>query len=374
MLTKKNNESLPQFLARLWNKSGFDGWLFFSILLLEIIGLLVLYSASNQNYPLVVKQITKFIISIFAMLFFASTSIDKYRSLAPWFYTFAVVLLIAVAAIGMTSKGGQRWIELGAIHFQPSEIMKFAMPMMLAWYLQHQRTPIEVKNFLIAVGIILLPVIMIAKQPDLGTALLVMAIGSFTLLLAGVNKRLIFLVFCLAGISLPVIWHFMYPYQKMRILMFLSPELDPFNTGYNIIQSKIAIGSGGWWGKGWLQGTQASLKFLPEAATDFAFAVYCEEFGFVGVLLLFAVFAFICGRCLHISTYAQDPFSRLFAGSITLSFFLSFLINIGMTSGLLPVVGVPLPFISYGGSSLVTFMISFGIIMSIQSHRKLIST
>jgi len=246
--------------------------------------------------------------------------------------------------------------------------------MMLAWYLRDKVFPLHIKDLFFSCIIIIFPVLLIAKQPDLGTALLVATTGFFVLLLAGITWQIIVSAIGLMIVVLPIAWRFMHAYQKMRLFTFWSPERDPLGSGYNIIQSKIAIGSGGWFGKGWLQSSQAHLQFLPERSTDFIFAVYGEEFGFIGCLLLFLVFGYIIGRSLYISANAQDTFSRLFIGSLALSFFTYFFVNIGMVVGVLPVVGVPLPLVSYGGSSLITIMAGFGIIMSAQTHRKLIGS
>ncbi|MBU0744108.1 MAG: rod shape-determining protein RodA [Gammaproteobacteria bacterium] len=348
--------------------------LLLGILVLGIISLGILYSVNNQNSTLFWHQIINFSFAFGVMFIFAQIPIYRYQSLVPWFFCLTLLMLLVVMSSGVISRGAQRWLNFGMVRFQPSELMKLAMPMMLAWYLRNKTFPLHIKELFYSGIIIILPALIIAKQPDLGTAILVSATGCFVLLLAGITWRIIISVSIFLVSVVPIVWRFMHSYQKMRLLTFLSPESDPFGSGYNIIQSKIAIGSGGWLGKGWLHGSQAYLQFLPERSTDFIFAVYAEEFGFIGSLLLFAIFIYIMGRSLYISANAQDTFSRLLAGSLTLTFFTSFFVNIGMVMGVLPVVGVPLPLVSYGGSSLITFMTGFGIIMSVQAHRKLIGS
>lgn len=374
IFTDNNRKNWNYTIKKLWRRSHLDLTLLSGILILGAMGLTVLYSASNQNASLFWRQIANFAIAFVVMCVFAQIPISRYKSLAPWMFGSILFLLIFVMVSGVVSKGAQRWLNLGFWRFQPSEIMKIVMPIMLAWYLRNKTFPLYFRDLLICCIIILLPAALIAKQPDLGTSLLVSATGFFVLLLAGVSWQIIIGSFILFAIASPIVWHFLHDYQRTRVLVFLSPESDPFGSGYNIIQSKIAIGSGGWLGKGWMHSTQAHLQFLPEHSTDFIFSVFSEEFGFLGVLVLLAVFCCIVGRCLYISAYAQDTFSRLLVGSLALSFFTYVFVNIGMVAGILPVVGVPLPLISYGGSSILTIMISFGIIMSAQTHRKLISS
>jgi len=348
--------------------------LLYGLLALGIIGLGILYSASNQNLSLFWHQVINFGFAFVVMCAFAQIPVNRYQFLAPWVFGLTLLMLLAVMGAGVVGKGAQRWLGFGWLRFQPSEIMKLAMPMMLAWYLRDKVFPLHIKDLFFSCIIIILPVLMIAKQPDLGTALLVATTGFFVLLLAGITWQIMVSGISLVMVVLPIAWRFMHSYQKMRLFTFWSPESDPLGSGYNIIQSKIAIGSGGWFGKGWLQSSQAHLQFLPERSTDFIFAVYAEEFGFIGCFLLFLIFGYIIGRSLYISTNAQDTFSRLFVGSISLSFFTYFFVNIGMVAGVLPVVGVPLPLVSYGGSSLIAIMAGFGIVMSAQTHRKLIAS
>ena len=348
--------------------------LLFGLLALGVIGLSILYSASNQNPSLFWHQVANFGFAFIVMCVFAQIPVSRYQFLAPWAFGLTLLMLLAVMGAGVVGKGAQRWLGFGWLRFQPSEIMKLVMPMMLAWYLRDKVFPLHIKNLFFSCVIIILPVLMIAKQPDLGTALLVATTGFFVLLLAGITWQIMVSGISLVMVVLPIAWRFMHSYQKMRLFTFWSPESDPLGSGYNIIQSKIAIGSGGWFGKGWLQSSQAHLQFLPERSTDFIFAVYAEEFGFIGCFLLFLIFGYIIWRSLYISTNAQDTFSRLFVGSISLSFFTYFFVNIGMVAGVLPVVGVPLPLVSYGGSSLIAIMAGFGIVMSAQTHRKLIAS
>ena len=369
-----NREKWDAVFKKAWQKSHLDFMLLLGLLVLGVIGLTILYSASNQNLILFWHQMANFGFAFIVMCVFAQIPVSRYQFLAPWVFGLTLLMLLAVMGAGVVSKGAQRWLGFGWLRFQPSEIMKLVMPMMLAWYLRDKVFPLHIKDLFFSCIIIIFPVLLIAKQPDLGTALLVATTGFFVLLLAGITWQIIVSAIGLMIVVLPIAWRFMHAYQKMRLFTFWSPERDPLGSGYNIIQSKIAIGSGGWFGKGWLQSSQAHLQFLPERSTDFIFAVYGEEFGFIGCLLLFLVFGYIIGRSLYISTNAQDTFSRLFVGSLALSFFTYFFVNIGMVAGVLPVVGVPLPLVSYGGSSLITIMAGFGIIMSAQTHRKLIGS
>ncbi len=369
-----SKKSKSRIVSKIWQSLHLDPTLFISIIVLAIIGFCLLYSTSNQNFFVVLKQLLNFTVAFIVMLIFAKIPVGRYQNIIPWFYGIVVLMLITVLIFGVISKGGQRWLRLGVFRFQPSEAMKIAVPMMLAWYLRDKIFPLNFKDLLRCLLIISIPVLLIAKQPDLGTAILVAITGFFVIILAGVSWRIVSGFMLVLAAATPIIWKCMYAYQKTRLLIFLSPESDPFNRGYNVIQSKIAIGSGGMFGKGWLQGSQSHLSFLPEASTDFAFAVYGEEFGFIGCLALFTIFSIIIGRALYISIHAQDTFSRLLVGSLTLSFFCSLFVNVGMVSSILPVVGVPLPFISYGGSSLIIFMASFGIIMSIHGNRRFISS
>ena len=343
------------------------------LLMLAAVGLIVLYSASAQNGDMLLRQMIRLGLGFAVLLVLAHIPPYHFERWTPWLYGLGVLLLLAVLVMGEIGKGAQRWLDLGVIRFQPSEIMKLAVPLMVAWYVAERPLPPASKVLLVASLVLVVPTILIARQPDLGTALLVASSGIFVLLFAGVAWRLVFFVAALLAAAAPVLWYFLREYQRQRVVTFLNPENDPLGSGYHIIQSKIAIGSGGFYGKGWLNGTQAHLDFLPERSTDFIFAVLGEEFGLIGILVLLAIYLFIIARGLYIATQAQSTFTRLVAGSITLTFFVYVFVNIGMVTGLLPVVGVPLPLVSYGGTSLVTLMAAFGILMSIHTHRRLLS-
>ncbi|KTC98116.1 rod shape-determining protein RodA [Legionella erythra] len=340
-------------------------------LLLGVIafGMLILYSASNQNLGMVLRQLMRLSFAIGIMMVFAMVPPHKYKIWTPWIYSVGLALLLAVMVIGKIGKGAQRWLDLGVFRFQPSEIMKLAVPMMAAWFFDRKPIPIDTKNLLIAAVIIFVPALLIAKQPDLGTAIMVVFAGLSVIFMAGISFRILLVLLVLAGLSAPLLWHVMHDYQRQRIYTLLNPEQDPLGSGYHIIQSKIAIGSGGAFGKGWLAGSQSHLNFLPEHATDFIFAVSGEEFGFVGSMLLILLFILVSLRGLYIARQAQTSFTRLLAASLAMTFFLSAFVNIGMVTGILPVVGIPLPLVSYGGTAMVTFLASFGILMSISSHR-----
>lgn len=339
------------------------------------ISFLVVYSASGQNLNVMERHLANLGVALTAMVFIARLATPQYlRLFAPVAYVLGIILLIFVDFTGHIGKGAQRWLDVGFIRFQPSEIMKLAVPMMCAWYMHERPQPPTAKDLLALVLLIALPTALIAKQPDLGTALLIASSGLIVILLAGLQFSIIL------G-SIPVIagvawggWHFMHDYQRQRVLTFLNPQNDPLGTGYHIIQSQIAIGSGGVFGKGYMNGSQAQLEFLPERSTDFIFAVLGEEFGLLGQLLVLALYGAVIGRALYMAMQGQDTFSRLTGGTIALSFFVYVFVNSGMVSGILPVVGVPLPLISYGGTSMVTLLAGFGILMSLHSHRKLVGS
>lgn len=349
-----------------------DKPLLIGLLSLVAMGLIILYSASNQSLLIITKQAMRMFIAFFVMLLLAQISPSVYRAWAPWIFIVSFTLLVGVLVIGVIGKGAQRWLNFGFFRFQPSELMKLSVPMMLAWYLNDKSLPPSFLNVLILLGIVAIPTLLVIKQPDLGTALLIVASGISVILLAGISGRWLLIGGLLALVIAPIGWHFMHEYQKLRVLTFLNPERDPLGAGYHIIQSKIAIGAGGVFGKGWLHGTQSHLQFLPEHTTDFIFAVCGEEFGLMGGIILLSLYLWIAARGLYISMKAQDTFSRLLGGGLSLSFFIAAFVNIGMVSGLLPVVGIPLPLISYGGTSLITLIAGFGILMSIQTHRKLV--
>lgn len=357
-----------------WQWIHIDLPLLMGIITLLIAGLVILYSASNQNLQVVETKIAHIGLAFGVMLVFAQIPPMAYQRWAIWIYSSGVVLLLLVLIFGHIGKGASRWLNLGLFRFQPSEMMKLAIPMFLAWHFHRIHLPLSFKTIVFSAVIILVPALLTAKEPDMGTAIILIVAGSSVLILAGLSWRIIGFTTALIGLCGPVIWYLMHDYQRQRVLIFLNPERDPLGAGYHIIQSKIAIGSGGLFGKGWLNGTQSHLHFLPEHSTDFIFAVCGEEFGFLGSIMLIVLFMMVVMRGLYITINAQDTFTRLLAGSLTLTFFVSFFINMGMVTGILPVVGLPLPLISYGGSSMVTLMASFGILMSIQTHRKLLTT
>jgi len=337
------------------------------------IGLLALYSSVGENTGLVVNQVTRMGAALLAMVALAQVDPAWLRRTAPWVYAAGLGLLALVLLSGDVGKGAQRWLDLG-VRFQPSEIMKLGVPMMLAWLLHDRPLPPSFGMILTSLLLVLLPVAMIALQPDLGTAIMITASGAAVIFLAGIGARYMIGAAGVALVSLPALWYFvMHEYQKKRVLTLFDPGSDPLGAGYHIIQSKIAIGSGGLFGKGWLNGTQGQLEFLPERSTDFIFAVIGEEFGLLGALAVLLIYLLIVGRGLYMAATAQDTFGRLLAGSISLTFFFYAFVNTAMVTGLLPVVGVPLPLISFGGTSMVTLLAGFGILMSIQTHRKLLA-
>ena len=358
----------------LLNELHLDFPLLAGLLLVSGLGLVVLYSAGHRDIDLILRQLVRLGLAYATLFVCAQISPQQLKRLTPWVFALGVALLIAVLIAGHEGKGAQRWLYIG-FRFQPSEIMKISVPMMIAWFLAEKNLPPHFGRLLIAGALIMVPVLLIARQPDLGTSLLVGTAGVFVLFLSGMSWRLIFGLIAMLSAAAPMLWYFfLRDYQRQRILTFLNPENDPLGAGYHIIQSKIALGSGGSYGKGWLNGTQAQLEFLPERSTDFIFAVMGEEFGFHGALLLIAIYLFIIFRGMYIATRAQDTYSRLLAGSLALTFFVYFFVNTGMVTGLLPVVGVPLPLISYGGTSMVTLLAAFGILMSIHTHRRLLPT
>lgn len=357
----------------LWSYTHLDAWLFLILLSLCGFGLFVLYSASGQDMGYVERQAVRMGAGFMVVLVLAQLRPRTFERLGPWGYVAGVGLLVGVLVMGVGAKGAQRWLEIGGFRFQPSEIMKLVLPVMVAGFLARRELPPSFGRLLMALALIGIPTVLIMKQPDLGTSLLIAASGVFVILLSGVYWRWIFLAAGLAAAALPGLWMVMKDYQRQRVLTFLDPESDPLGAGWNIIQSKTAIGSGGLAGKGWLHGTQSQLDFLPESHTDFIIAVIGEELGMTGVIVLLSLYLLIIGRGLFIAVQAQDSFSRLLAGSITLTFFVYVFVNIGMVSGLLPVVGVPLPMVSYGGTSIVTLMAGFGILMSIQTHRQMLT-
>ena len=335
------------------------------------LSLIVLYSASGQHYEMLLRQMLRTAISFVFMIVIAQINPRIFERWGWVLFIFCIILLIGVELFGVISKGAQRWLDIGFMRIQPSEFLKIAMPIMIASVISKEAIPPRFFRVVWAFILLLGPTLLIAIQPDLGTAILVATSGLFVIFLGGLSWWWIFSGVLLAGALIPVMWFYlMHDYQKQRVLTFLNPESDPLHTGYHNIQSKIAIGSGGVYGKGWLHGTQSQLDFLPEPHTDFIFAVFSEEFGMVGFFLLMAIYLYIIFRCLYISLRAQSTYERLLGGAISLTFFFYIFVNIGMVSGLLPVVGVPLPLISYGGTSMVTLSAGFGILMGIHTHNR----
>lgn len=370
-----SDEDVLRRRASLLQRMHIDGWLLLLLLILGTGSLFILYSASGKNIDLLLKQASSFGIGMLAVVVIAQFDPRFMARWVPLAYVIGVALLMVVEVMGHTAMGATRWINIpGVIRFQPSELMKIIMPMTIAWYLSRHNLPPRFKHIVISLAMIGVPFVLIVKQPDLGTSLLILASGAFVVFMAGLQWRWIIGA---AAAVVPIavgMWYFvMHDYQKRRVLTFLNPESDPLGAGWNIIQSKAAIGSGGVLGKGWLLGTQSHLDFLPESHTDFIIAVLAEEFGLVGVCLLLLLYLLLLARGLVITAQAQTLFGKLLAGALTMTFFVYVFVNIGMVSGLLPVVGVPLPFISYGGTHLVTLLSGFGILMAIHTHRKWIA-
>jgi rod shape determining protein RodA len=360
--------------ARVLLELNADGPLVVGLALIAAFGLIVLYSASGQSTATVMRTALRLLLGTFAMLLLARVNPNFLRRTTPWMYALGCLLLVSVVAIGHVGMGAQRWLNLGLFRFQPSELMKLAVPMMCAWYLHERPLPPGWTSLGLLSVLILVPVGLVAIEPDLGTAALIAIAGVLVIILAGLRVRVMVALLVLGVVAAWFGWSFMHDYQRKRVLMFLNPQADPLGAGYHIIQSQIAIGSGGVFGKGWMNGSQAQLEFLPERSTDFIFAVVGEEFGLLGLLLLLMLYLFVVGRAIYLATQTQDTFARLLAGSLALTFFVYVFINAGMVTGLLPVVGVPLPLVSYGGSSVVTLLAGFGILMALYSRRKLIGS
>ncbi len=357
-------------LARIMRRLNIDGPLLGGLLLTCSLGLVVLYSAVGEDMDLWLQQCMRLFVALIVMLLVAQLSPDLMRRWSPWGYLLGLILLFLVLGFG-EGQGAKRWLDLG-IRFQPSEIMKLAVPMMAAWFLHSRQLPPRFLDIVIIGTLIVVPTTLIAVQPDLGTSLLVATAGILVIVLAGLSMRVMILLGVASIPGAMLLWNYMQDYQKQRVLTLLNPDSDPLGAGYNIIQSKIAIGSGGLFGKGWTNGSQAQLEFLPERDTDFIFAVMGEELGLFGVLSLLGLYIFIIGRGIYIAMQARDTFSRLLAGSISLTFFVYVFVNTAMVTGLVPVVGIPLPLVSFGGTSMVTLLAGFGILMSIHTHRKLL--
>jgi rod shape determining protein RodA len=360
--------------ARLLAALQLDGPLLVGLGLICCYALIVQYSASGQSLDTVARTLVRIGLGALAMMALAHTSTNFLRRIAPWVFAAGVLLLVVVDAIGYVGKGAQRWLDLGLVRFQPSEIMKLAVPMLAAAFLHERPLPPDWRALLVVAGIILLPAGLVAIQPDLGTALLIAGSGALLLLMAGLRVSIIVALVVAAAGAAAAGWQFLHDYQRQRVLTFVNPESDPLGSGYHIIQSQIAIGSGGLFGKGWMNGSQAQLEFLPERSTDFIFAVIGEEFGLIGLLVLLALYLFVISRAVYLATQTSDTFSRLLGSTLALTFALYVFINAGMVSGLLPVVGVPLPLISYGGTSVVTLLAGFGILMGLYSRRKLVGS
>lgn len=361
--------------ARLAERLHIDFFLLMLLILLTVIGLTVLYSASGHHLPSVEKQGTFFIIAYITMFVVAQIPVEFMRRMAPFAYAGGVLLLVAVTVFGDISMGAQRWLQIGSFRFQPSEVMKLAMPIAVAAYLSRGFLPPRFKQVVVVMGLIGLPTALIIEQPDLGTSILVATSGLMVLFFAGLLWRYIAVAVVLFGASLWPIWHFMlHDYQRQRVLTMLDPTQDPLGTGWNIIQSKTAIGSGGLSGKGWMEGTQSRLDFLPEGHTDFIIAVMSEEFGLLGVILLLTIYAMVIIRGLMIAVNSQNSFGRLLAAAVSATFFVYVFVNMGMVSGMLPVVGVPLPLISQGGTAIVALFAGFGLLMAIATEKKRVMT
>ena len=351
-----------------------DTQLLVVLLLLMGVGLATIFSGSNQSVPRISSQVANIMVALGVMYIFANVPPHFLRRIALPLYVFGVLLLVCVALFGEIVNGARRWLYIGVTRIQPSELMKIAVPLMLAWYFDRYEATLKLKNYIIAALLLIVPIGLIVRQPDLGTALLISAAGAYVLFLAGLSWRIIIGLGIAAAACLPFVWGMMHDYQRQRILTLIDPTQDPLGTGYHTIQSTIAVGSGGLVGKGWLQGTQTHLDFIPERTTDFIFAVFSEEWGLFGNVTLLLLFLLVIGRGVVITANAPTLFTRLFGGAITLTFFTYAFVNMGMVSGILPVVGVPLPLVSYGGTSLVTICLGLGILMSIETHKKLVQS
>lgn len=355
-------------------RARIDRPLLTALLLLALGGLFLLYSASGGDWQMVARQGIRLALGLVLMAALAITPPRYFRVATPAFYAIALALLLFVLLFGAQGKGAERWLSLVLFQFQPGELMKMALPLALAWFFHERPPPPGWRAVAVGLLIVALPAALVAIEPDLGTATLIVGVGAVVLVLAGLPWRYVVVFAVLVAAALPLGWHFLHGYQRERVLVFLDPERDPLGAGYHIIQSKIAIGSGGLFGQGFMGGSQAQLDFLPERTTDFIFAVFAEQFGFVGVLALLALYAFVIGRGFVLSFRAHTRFGRLAAAGLVTTFLLYVVVNVGMVSGLVPVVGVPMPLISYGGTSIVTVLAGFGILMSVAAHRRLIDT
>ena len=366
---------MGQVLARVWEilSRRVDSFLFGVALTIVGVGLITLFSAADQNFARVSSQLSSLALALVLMWIVANIPPQTIARAAVPLYALGVVLLVIVALWGVTVNGSRRWLNLGFGRFQPSELMKIALPLLLAWYFQKFEGRIGWKDFVLAAVLIAVPVYLIKRQPDLGTSLLIAASGFYVLYLAGLSWKVIVGLGVAVAAAAPLVWPQLRDYQRERILTFLDPARDPLGAGYHSSQASIALGSGGIVGKGWLNGTQTHLDFLPERHTDFIFAVFGEVFGLIGSVVLLILYLLLIGRGMMITASASTLFTRLIAGAITLMFFTYAFVNMGMVSGLLPVVGVPLPLVSYGGTALISLFIGLGILMSVQAHRKLVN-
>jgi len=353
---------------------GVDSTLLILMIALSMLGLAALFSASYENPARVVSQLMNLAVALAAMWLVAQVPPQTMMRFAVPAYLIGLAFLVAVALFGDVVNGARRWLHVGVTRFQPSEMMKLALPLMLAWYFHKHESTLKLRNFAVAAMLLIVPLWLIARQPDLGTAALVGAAGFYVIFFAGLSWKVLGTLTALGLAALPVAWGFLHGYQRKRLLTLLDPTTDPLGAGYHIIQSTIAVGSGGLWGKGWLNGTQAHLEFIPERHTDFIFAVFSEEFGLIGNVVLIVLYSLLIARGLVIAANAATVFARLLAGAISLMFFTYAFVNMGMVSGILPVVGVPLPFLSYGGTALLTLFIGAGILMSVHRYRKLVQT
>jgi rod shape determining protein RodA len=362
---------MKQRKAGLGNAIHLDIPMLFLLLIISAYGLLILYSAVGQQVEPVISQGIKILVGLVSMVVIAQISPIVYMRLAPWIFLIGLIALVLVYFFGVEVKGSRRWLRIpGIVTFQPSEIMKLILPLILSWYFQDRHLPPKARHVFWSLMLIVIPVMLIAFQPDLGTSLIIATSGLFVLFLAGVSWQLVFSAISLGVLTAPALWFVLRDYQQQRILTLLDPERDPLGAGWNIIQSKTAIGSGGLFGKGLFEGTQSNLDFLPESQTDFIVAVLGEELGLAGIVALLTLYLLLIGRGVILSVQAQDTFGRLLSGSITFTFFVYVFVNMGMVSGILPVVGVPLPFVSYGGTSILTLFLGFGILMSVHTHRR----
>ena len=350
-----------------------DGPLLIALVFLSALGLVVIFSASGENWDVMLKQGARLGVSVVAMLILAQVSPETFRRLSPHLFVIGLIALLGVLVIGVSAKGAQRWLDLGVVRFQPSELMKLAVPMAVAWLLTRGRMPPSFSMIMAALMVTLIPAGLVVIQPDLGTAIMLIVSGMIVVFLAGIRWHHIMMLLAALAALAPFLWSRLDGYQQQRILTLFDPFADPLGSGYQAIQAQIAIGSAGIWGKGWLEGSQSHLEFIPERSTDFIFAVFAEEFGLIGVLMLVLLYLFIVGRCLVMAYHTRDTYSRLLIGALALTFFFYLFVNLGMVSGILPIVGVPLPLISYGGTSMLTLMAGFGMIMGMHARRRLMT-